>query len=87
MNGKIGFILLAVALLAAPIGVRAQGSGVAAPNSTSRNATTGRSAIPADQTPTTQSGAPECGVAAETDTGPNAKQPCNPKNVVPKAAR
>jgi cytoskeletal protein RodZ len=39
-------------------------------------------AIPSDQTPTsTDSNAPECGIAAETDATPSGPIPCNPKNI------
>ena len=40
-------------------------------------------AVPSDQTPTgTDSNAPECGFAAETDATPSGPIPCNPKNIV-----
>jgi hypothetical protein len=53
-------------------------------NTAGQPVTTGGSSVPLDQTLTsTQNAAPECGQAAETDTAPNGRIPCNPKNVVP----
>ena len=92
MKASIAVSLLVMAL-SGPTVAQAQGT-VTTPAPAVRDdaagaaTTTGRSRsqVPPDQRPTatTPSAAPECGAAAESDTSPNARTPCTPKNVVPR---